>query len=79
MAKSSRARSSAIRPRRPDRAAASSGDRIDGVSESAVRSGAYAAARDCHRQMRLAGVGAGPANQDDVALLPEGAVITPAA
>src|SRR6516225_7728888 len=42
-------------------------DQIDGVEEPATRSGADATARDRHRQMRLAG--AGPANQDDVALL----------
>ena len=42
-------------------------DQIDGVEEAAARSGADAAARDRDRQMRLAG--AGPADQDDVALL----------
>ena len=42
-------------------------DQIDGVEEPAARSGADTAARDRHRQMRLAG--AGPADQDDVALL----------
>jgi hypothetical protein len=57
-------------------------DQIDGVEEPAARSGANATARDRaakrtdaassgqrarHRQMRLAG--AGPANQNDVALL----------
>src|ERR1019366_596891 len=42
-------------------------DQIDGVEEPAARSGADTSARDRHRQMRLAR--AGPANQNDVALL----------
>src|SRR5579859_670277 len=42
-------------------------DQINGVEEPAARSGADTGARDRHRQMRLAG--AGPADQDDVALL----------
>src|ERR1019366_1156744 len=42
-------------------------NQIDGVEEPAARSGADTSARDRHRQMRLAR--AGPANQNDVALL----------
>ena len=42
-------------------------DQIDSVEEPAARSGTDTAARDRHRQMRLAG--AGPTNQNDVALL----------
>ncbi len=42
-------------------------DQIDGVEEASARSGADTAPRDGDRQMRLAG--AGPADQDEVALL----------
>src|SRR5271170_4347878 len=42
-------------------------DQINRVEEPATRSGADTTARDRHRQMRL--TGAGPADQDDVALL----------
>ena len=42
-------------------------DQIDGVEEPATRPGADTAARDRHRQMCLAR--AGPANQDEIALL----------